>query len=167
MIMSKPSTRKRLAALVAIGAVTLGAFGAWRWLGAREPASEDPSLLLDRAWIESKPQKYTDYVQAFFASSRSPIGVFSRASTYDYHFEVARFRRDRDKLALTFPQTEKQAEITFSIRACKDLPPFDLCLDLSANPWGGPKRYYGMREQDDESRELGKAGRLLRAEAEE
>ncbi len=34
------------------------------------------------------------------ASSRGP-------SSYDLHFELARFRRDRDKPALTFPQTEQ------------------------------------------------------------
>jgi hypothetical protein len=162
--MKKSTTKRSLVTVLAIGAV---AFGAWRWLGARAPAGEDPSLLVDRVWLDGKPQKYTDYIQAFFASSQSPISAFQRSSSYDFHFEIAHFRRDKDKLALTFPQTERQASVTFSIRACKDLPPFDLCLDLSDNPWGGPKRYYGMREQDDESRELGPVARRLRAGAEE
>jgi hypothetical protein len=162
--MSKPTTKRSAVAILAVGAL---AYGAYRWIAAPRPSAEDPSLLVDRAWIDSKPQKYTDYMQAFFASSQRPISVFQRASSYDIHLELATFRRDKDKVTMTFPQTDRQASFSYTIRACNDLPPFDLCLDLSENPWGGPKRYYGLRDQGDESRELGKLARVLRAEASE
>ena len=64
-------------------------------------------------------------------------------------------------MKLVFPQTGKQASAPFTIRACNDLPPFDLCLDLDASAWGGPKRYYGIRERDDEEHELGAIRRRL------
>ncbi len=31
---------------------------------------------------------------------------------------------------------------------CDDLPPFDLCLTMSKNPWGGPKKYYSTNDPD-------------------
>jgi hypothetical protein len=122
---------------------------------------EDPSLLIGRVWVESKPEKPTDYAHAAFLVHRPALGVFSRSSSYDFHFERFDYKRDGQRLDLTFPQTGRKAELTFTVTACDALPPFDLCLDLSANPWGGPKRYYGKRKQDDEDE---RASRSMRAQ---
>ena len=160
------NTKKtRAAAWAALG---LLAIGAWRLAAAPSaPADDDPALVLDRAWFDSKPEKYTDYVQAFYASRYAQTAVFQKSSAYDYRIELASFRRDARKLALTFPQTGKSAEVTFSIRACSDLPPFDLCLDLSDNPWGGPRRYHAMKAQEEDGTRLGKDSQALRLHAAE
>ncbi len=161
--MRRPSSQRRTVLLVVLG---LAGLGVWRLAATPSAApTDDPQLLLDRPWFDSKPVKYTDYVNAFYASKYGQTSVFQRASAYDFRFELATFRRDGGKLALTFPQTGKTAEVAFTISACKDLPPFDLCLDLSDNPWGGPKRYHASREQEDDSSELGKAGKTLRMRA--
>lgn len=160
--MSASSSRRRAVLVAAIGLAGLGAF---RFFSPAATPADDPQLVLDRPWFDSKPVKYTDYVNAFYASKYGQTSVFQRASAYDFRFELATFRRDGGKLALTFPQSGKTADVTFTVTACKDLPPFDLCLDLSDNPWGGPKRYHGSREQEDDSSELGKAGKTLRARA--
>ena len=34
-----------------------------------------------------------------------------------------------------------------------------------ANPWGGPRRYHGMREQEEDSSRLGRAARAMRQQA--
>lgn len=154
--------RTKLAVWAALGLTTLGA---WRMVATRPLAEDDPALITDRAWFDSKPEKYTDYVQAFYASRYAQTAVFQKASAYDYHVELAQFRRDARKLSLTFPQNGKSAEVTFSVSACKDLPPFDLCLDLDANPWGGPKRYHAMREQEEDGSRLDHASRALRQQA--
>jgi hypothetical protein len=159
----KASSLPRRAALW--GALGLATLGAWRLAASSAPADDDPSLILDRAWVDSRPDKFTDYVNAFYASKYGQTGVFQKASSYDYHFELTTFRRDAGKLVLTFPQTGKTAEVSFSVRACRDLPPFDLCLELSDNPWGGPRRYHAMKEQEDESATLGKTAKSLRAAA--
>jgi hypothetical protein len=122
--------------------------------GCTPPPGEDPSLLLGRVWIESEPEKPTDYVHGAFLLPRPALGVFQRSSSYDFHFERFDYRRDGRVLQLTFPQTGKTAEITFTVSACNTLLPFDLCLDLSDNPWGGPKRYFGMRKQDEDDAAL-------------
>ena len=126
-------------------------------------AGEDPSLLLERVWLESMPQKPTDYTHVAFVLPRPAVGLFQRSSSYDFRGELFEYKRDGNKLALTFPQSGKKAALTYTITACDKLPPFDLCLDLSENPWGGPKRYYGMMEQEDEARVLGPAAAARRS----
>lgn len=116
------------------------------------PKTEDPSLLFDRVWLDSKPDKPTDYAHAAYLIPRPALGIFQRASSYESRAERFDHRRDGQKLEITFPQSGKSSEVTFTVTACSALPPFDLCLDLSENPWGGPRRYYGMREQDEDER---------------
>jgi hypothetical protein len=118
--------------------------------GCTPGRGEDPSLLLDRVWMEAQPTKPTDYVHGLFFLSYPSIGLFQRSSAYDFHFERVDYKRNGQSMKLTFPQTGKEDEVTFTVTACNSLPPFDLCLDLSGNPWGGPKRYYAKRAQDDE-----------------
>jgi hypothetical protein len=118
------------------------------------PPSEDPSLLFNRVWLDSRPEKPTDYMNGVFVLPRPSLGLFQRSSNYDFHFERFDYKRDGQTLDLTFPQTGKTAQLTFTISACNTLPPFDLCLDLSDNPWGGPKRFFAKRQQDDEDEAL-------------
>lgn len=143
-----------------IGAAALAAAAilAGRWIlsgSADEVPAEDPSLLFHRSWIEKKPEKYTDYAHGLWVGRYWPGGYFERDSAYDHHSERFDYKRDRNKLQIAFPQTGRTAEFTFEIKACDAAPPFDLCLDLSKNPWGGPERYYGFRHVDDEAKHLG------------
>jgi len=109
---------------------------------------EDPSMIFGRLWVDSSPQKDTDYIHALALLKRLPVGVFQRASSYRMVAERFDYRRKKDRLELAFPQSGKEATLTFRVWACDDLPPFDLCLELSRNPWeSGPKKFYGMREQ--------------------
>lgn len=119
---------------------------------------EDPSMIFGRLWVDSAPQKDTDYVHALALLKRLPVGVFQRASSYRMVAERFDYRRRKsggggrigndNRLKLAFPQSGKEATLTFRVWACDDLPPFDLCLELSRNPWeSGPKKFYGMREQ--------------------
>jgi hypothetical protein len=122
--------------------------------GCAQKSGEDPSLLLGRVWLDSTPDKPTDYVQGAYLLPRPAVGVFQRASAYDFHFERFDYKRDGQKLQVSFPQSGKKAEITYTVTACNTHPPYDLCLDLSENPWGGPKRYYATRQQDDDDAAL-------------
>jgi hypothetical protein len=138
----RPSTPIALActALAALAGLT----------GCTPPSGEDPSLLVGRIWVDSTPEKPTDYAQGAFLLPRPAFGLFQRSSSYDFHFERFDYKREGQTLELTFPQTGKTAKVTFTVTACNTLPPYDLCLDLSENPWGGPKRYFGMRRVDED-----------------
>ncbi len=88
---------------------------------------------------------------AAFVIDQQPFGAFQRASSWDYHFELFEYDQDGAKLKVTFPQTNKKAAFSYTIKGC-DVPPFDLCLTLTENPWGGPTKYYGFKDSDSESR---------------
>lgn len=150
----KSTTKTWIGAALIVGAAALG----WRWIGGAstdEGAAEDPSLLFHRSWVEKKPEKYVDYVHGMYVGAYWPVGYFDRDSAYDSHAERFDYKRDRNKLTIVFPQTGRTAELTFEVKACDATPPYDLCLDLSKNPWGGPERYYGFRHVDDEAKHLG------------
>ncbi|MFN7132824.1 MAG: hypothetical protein ACK4N5_12135, partial [Myxococcales bacterium] len=105
---------------LALASLTLGL------AGCNQPPGEDPSLLFDRAWVDSQPEKPTDYMHATFLLKQPAIGVFQRASSYDLHAERFDHEHDGKTLKLTFPQTGKTAEIRYTITACNTLPPYDL-----------------------------------------
>lgn len=138
---------------------------AWVWyqrsggkrgeLEANRGKSKDPTMVLDRLWIDSKPDKYTDYAQVFVAITAAPLGVFQKASAYRATSELFEYKRQGDKIRFYFPQSDKTKQVRFKITSCDELPPFDLCLDLSDNPWGGPKRYYGLTDPGEEEALLG------------
>src|SRR6266545_2260392 len=126
----------------------------WR-VTAEAERGKDPALLLDRVWVDSKPEKYTDFSHFMLAISNAPIGLFQKASAYQATTELFEYKRRGDVLGFHFPQSGKKRETRFQIRECRDLPPFDLCLELRQNPWGGPRRYYGIADPGKERAELG------------
>ncbi len=157
---------------IIVGLALLATAGAWylhrrgddsaeraaAWEAAR---GKDPGMVADRVWVDSKPEKYTDYTHVMLVIAGAPIGIFQKASSYQATIELFEYRRRDALLAVHFPQSGKKRETKFRIRECNDLPPFDLCLDLDTNPWGGPRRYYGMTDPDDERAELGELRREL------
>lgn len=154
----------RLALVLFLAVVVAGAWYVRRNRGHRSDAAdsrsgaartEDPSLVLDRLWLDSKPEKYTDYTHIFFVISAAPFGIFQQSSAYRSVAELTEYKRKGDRLFMHFPQTDKSREVTFRISQCDELPPFDLCLDLSENPWGGPRRYYGLADPDQEQELFG------------
>jgi hypothetical protein len=135
--------------LAVVGYLGLRALGGDTSDTARD---EPPGLLFSRLWLEKVPEKPTEHVQGAYVLETPAVGMFQRASAFDYHIELFRHEQKGNKLELDFPQTDKRAKITFAIKGCDDLPPFDLCLTLSENPWGGPKKYHGFRDADDEEK---------------
>ena len=77
----------------------------------------------------------------------APYGVFQRGSSYRINLEVFEFLRDANELQVRFPQTGKKATLRYRTTRCSDHPPFDLCLEIDQNPWQGPRRYYGFRDE--------------------
>lgn len=125
---------------------------AWRWWtggkSGHEVArgNEDPRLILNRPWIDAVPEKPTDYMNVFVMIDRQSIGVFQKASQYRLTAELFKHKRDKNSVTLAFPQSGKQAKVTYRVWECDDLDGMDLCLELSQNPWGGPKRYHSARD---------------------
>ena len=113
-----------------------------------EADAEDPSLIQGRMWVDKAPANATDRVQGIVMVPVVGRGAFSNSSRYDLHVEVFEYERDGTKVKLKFPQSDKTAEFSYSIKKCNEKG-FNLCLDLDKNPWGGPKRYYAKRGGSD------------------
>jgi hypothetical protein len=144
----------------------------WWWFRGRNEARrtarrDDASLIRDRTWVDSKPTRHTDYVNGFIALGYMPLGFVTRASSFELHVERFEHSGRDGTLRVSFPQSGRAADIGYRVTECNDLPPFDLCLDLDSNPWGGPTRYYGLRSADAEEQHLGSLRRRLLAEVPE
>jgi hypothetical protein len=125
--------------------------------------SAEPGLVDGRVWVDARPLKLTDYVNAALFVSDANFGLFQRASSYDIRLELFDMTRDEGTIRLTFPQSSRSASFRYTVRECRDRKPFDLCLDISSNPWGGPLHYYGFSRPDDERQALGALAGTLRA----
>jgi hypothetical protein len=134
---------------------------------AAAPAtSGDADLIADRLWVDSKPERYTDYVNALVVIEDVPIGLFQKASAYHMVLEVFEYKRAGNKVALEFPQSGKKRSFRYTVTRCDDLPPFDLCLTVNENPWGGPRRYYSTRDGNAAGPELEQLESRIRAHLE-
>ena len=112
--------------------------------------AEEPRLILERPWIDRIPEKATEHMNAFLMIDRESLGIFQKGSQYQIFLELFRHKRGgttaKPEVGFMFPQTGKQAKVKYRIWSCDDLDGFDLCLELSKNPWGGPTRYHSARE---------------------
>ncbi len=147
--------RRKPHALAVIALCGLVAFLVWRAVRPTASPDGDESLAFDRVWVEKRPDRHTDYVHLMLLLEGPHIGIFERASSYDLRMELAHFSRDKGNVKLVFPQSGAKRDFTVRVAKCSSLPPFDLCLDVSNNPWGGPQRYYGFRDPEDERQQLG------------
>jgi len=147
--------------LLGVAVVAAAVLGVW-WLrgGGGDSHSAlrgaDPRLILERPWIDRIPDKPTDFMNAFVMVSRQSVGVFHKASRYRVTAELFRHQRggstEKPSVAFSFPQTGKKAEARYRIWECDDLDGFDLCLELSRNPWEGPRRYHSARDWESHQR---------------
>ena len=131
--------------VIALSAVLLLAYLAFRSPSSPSDRGE-PDLLTDRVWIEAMPAAPEQEVHALLVLPDAPLGVFVHGSAYRSRLEVFETREDGDHLDLRFPQDDRKAELIYRAIACDDQPPFDICLDLESNPWGGPRRYRSFRD---------------------
>jgi hypothetical protein len=120
----------------------------WWYLSRRQDAATsaaDSSLIYDRVWVDKKPKMSKAYIHALFVMEHLPVGVFQKASAYRLEVERFNYRIDKNVIDLRLPQDERKAKIRYTIRSCKELPPYDLCLTLDKHPMDGPKHFFGLR----------------------
>lgn len=112
-------------------------------------ADEDAALFFDRTWMTEIPEDRTEFVHGLVALEEHGIGAFFKASSYRLEEEIFEHEPDGRGLKIRFPQTGRRARFTYQVRRCDDHPPFDLCLTLSRNPWGGPRQLFGYLDEDE------------------
>ena len=108
-----------------------------------------PEELTGYVWLNRMPKNDTDLIDGMFVVQRKAQGAFFRSSRYRHLAEAFVAMRDGERLRLQFPQTGKQAQLTFKIERCDAPDHFeDVCLVLSKNPWDGPTRYFGVKIEE-------------------
>jgi len=159
----KLAARRPLLALGLAAAVPAGLIAAAA--GALSPrvdsAAGSPRAVLGRVWFDRYPDKATDEVQVWIWLGGG-IGIHETGSYFRMSFDAFEFERQGDKLSMVYLQDKKKAETKFTVAACDEKPPFDLCLDLT-DALGGRKRYYGFGDVDDMGSRIPWSRGLLRA----
>lgn len=158
----RPFVALALLASLALAPVAGGvALLAGAWGGAEEAPAGSPRLILGRVWFDKYPEKRTEDVKILIFLAGG-IGIYESGSAYRSSFDLFEFERQGDKVSLTFLHDRKSAETRFTVAACDERPPFDLCLDLADSP-RGPKRYYGFGDEDDMARGVPWGRAMLKA----
>src|SRR5579883_8894 len=101
----------------------------------QQAAADDPSLLLNRLWLDHMPLRDTEMIDVVIAFGAEREGVFTTQSFYQGTWERYRFKLEGKKLIAKFPQTGKELRMEVDARECKERG-FDFCLDLKGGPKG-------------------------------
>ena len=127
--------------LLILGVVIAGAWAIARWTGAGRNASDgsDPSLVLNRIWIDQLPSKPRDTANLFATISRQKIGVFQSGSQYKGGYEIFNFMAAGGELRVVYPQTDEKETVKARAWKCKERG-MDYCLELTGAS-RGVKRY--------------------------
>jgi hypothetical protein len=110
----------------------------------------NPRNILGRPWFDKLPQKRSDEADLwiFFAGG---IGLEDKGSYFRSTFDLFELERQKDRLDIVFLHDKKKAQTTFTVKACDEKPPFDLCLVLHT-PLKGVTKLYSWGDDEDMDR---------------
>jgi len=129
--------------LLILGAVIVGAWAIARWTGAEKSADvSDPSLILNRLWVDRLPVKPKDTANVFATITRQKLGVFQSVSQYKGSYELFHFTASGGELRVVYPQTDQQETVKARAWKCKE-EDMDFCLELTGAS-RGVKRYHSL-----------------------
>jgi len=153
--------------LLILGAVILGAWAIAHWTGGAKSADvSDPSLIVNRLWVDRLPVKPKDTANVFAAITRQKLGVFQSVSQYKGSYELFHFTAAGGDLRVVYPQTDQQETIKARAWKCRE-EDMDFCLELTGAS-RGVKRYHSMdgweiRDVSTPEQLLERAASVLRA----
>jgi hypothetical protein len=110
----------------------------------------NPRNILGRLWFDKLPQKRSDEFDLwiFFGGG---IGLEDKGSYFRSTFDLFELERNKDRLDVVFLHDKKKAQTKFTVKACDEKPPFDLCLVLDT-PLKGVTKLYSWGDDDDMDR---------------
>jgi hypothetical protein len=131
--------------LLLIGVVMI--MGAWaiaHWTGGRSKGADDsdPSLILNRIWIDRIPTRPRDTANAFATITRQKVGVFQSGSQYKGGYEIFNFTAAGGELRIVYPQTDEKETVKARAWRCREQD-MDYCLELTGAS-RGVKRYHSL-----------------------
>lgn len=145
------------ACVFALGAARLVFHDSGADAGAR-----DPKQILGRIWFDHLPKNRSDDVTIALWLAGG-IGIYDKGSAWRSTIDVFEFERRKDMLDMTFLHDKKSATTKFTIKACDDKPPFDVCVTFDDAP-RGPKTLYGFSRDDEMDRAVPWSRDIMQAE---
>ncbi len=133
---------------VAMGVAVHGFGAPCNGAAPRPAASSPPRQLLGRVWFDHFPQSSRD-TNSYAIFLAGGLGLMEQGSLWRSRHEIFEFERRGSELDLELLQDGQRETIGFTVESCDELPPFDLCLTLDANPTGGPTRFYSFGDGED------------------
>lgn len=161
----RPALKTKLLVVLALGVLGVGFIVARRVLETPARTVSAPSsstedmiaaaegrAVLNRAWFDRVPASGQDDVDLwiFFAGG---LGIQLSGSSYRWSTDVFDLERQKNRLELVALQDRKITRFSFTIEACTDKPPFDLCL-YPSEPLRGKKVLYGFGDEEDAAHRL-------------
>jgi hypothetical protein len=147
-----------LAAMLTIAGVLVS------WGGSSEPprAEHRPARqLLNRVWFDRLPESNTDEFGVWIWLAGG-VGIYQRGSGFRASHDIFEFERQGSAVSMMFLQDQEQVSTEFTIEACDEQPPFDLCLTLSNAP-RERNRYYGFGANEDMAAHIPWSPRIMAA----
>jgi len=131
--------------LLTVGLLAAAVFALVTWTGAGgdDARDDDPTLVLDRIWVDRVPSKPEETMSLFAAITRQPVGVFQFASQWKGGYEIFQYKAGGKELRVVFPQTGEKEKVKARAWNCKQRD-MDYCLELTGAS-RGVKRYYSQR----------------------
>ncbi|MHB2018977.1 MAG: hypothetical protein ACYCW6_18680 [Candidatus Xenobia bacterium] len=135
--------------LVLIIGMLLGV--SWR-IDASRIAREDPTMLLERPWVDHFPNSDQEPFR-FFRFSRDSVGIYAVFdSRYKVTLELFEFDQEGNELHFEFPHDNTRAVTPYAIDRVKE-GQFDLKLTLKKDPRNRTEQqvYYSRTDWRDEA----------------
>jgi hypothetical protein len=131
--------------LLTVGLLVAGvvAFAKWSGPGGDDARDDDPTLVLDRIWVDRVPSKPEETMNLFAALTQQPVGVFQFASQWRGGYEIFQYKAAGKELRVVYPHTGEKEKVKARAWTCKQRD-MDYCLELTGAS-RGVKRYYSQR----------------------
>jgi hypothetical protein len=130
--------------LLIAGLLIMGVWAIARLTGGGGEAADgsDPSLILNRIWMDQIPSQPRDTANAFATVSRQKVGIFQSGSQFKGGYEIFNFTAVGGELRIVYPQTDEKELVKARAWRCKEHN-MDFCLELTGAS-RGVKRYRSM-----------------------
>jgi hypothetical protein len=113
-------------------------------------ADEAKNLLIDRNWLDRMPQTERDHLFVYRFVPNMGGGVFQDRTLYKGMFELFTFEATGGEIRFNLPETKTKVTSAYTIERVDGPEPFDLKLTIADDP-RGPKVYFGMRSETDQT----------------
>ena len=110
------------------------------------PEAEAGQLLINRNWMDLRPESETEKLSVFRFVPSMGGGVFQDRTLFEGSFELFTFQAQEGQIRFDLHHTKQKVSSSFRIERVHGPKPFDLKLTIESSP-RGPDVYFGRSEE--------------------